>query len=170
MEKYKELYDLSREAVAQAEARFDAIETKASIYLSVLTVLVGTAGFFAKWAADHLLPPVGALSWLLVVFAGATVSCVAAAWFLVLQVLRVHRIRVLPLDDATLAFFRHNKLVDIYYALARDFAEAWQTNTGVNERKLQKLTFAYRMIMVTIVVSLVFGFLYAVRAWLHGAL
>ncbi|SRR6266545_4382495 len=169
MDKYKELYDLCREAVAQAEARFDAIETKASIYLSVLTVLVGTAGFFAKWAADHLVPPVGVLSWMLVVTAGATVMSVVAAWFLVLQVLRVHRIKVLPLDQGTLAFFRRNKLVDIHYALARDFAEAWQTNTAVNERKLQKLTFAYRMIMVTIVVALLFGLLYAVRAWSVGA-
>ena len=170
MDKYKELYDLSREAVAQGEARFDAIGTKASIYLSVLTVLVGMGGFFAKWAADHLLPPVDRLSWLLVVSAGATVLCVAAAWFLVLRVLRVHRIKVLPLSEETLAFFRHNRLVDIHYALARDFAEAWQTNTAVNEQKLQKLTFAYRMIMVTIVVALTFGSLYAVRAWVQGTL
>ena len=110
------------------------------------------------------------MSWLLVVSAGATVLCVSAAWFVVLQVLRVHRIKVLPLNEETLAFFRHNRLVDIHYALTRDFAEAWQTNTAVNEQKLQKLPFAYRMIIVTIVVALTFGLPYAVRAWLQGTL
>lgn len=166
LEKYKELYDLSREAAAQAEARFDAIETKASVYLSVLTVLVGTAGFFAKWAADQLLPPSGTLNWVLVVLAAAPVLAVAIAWLFVLRALRVHRIRVLPLSPGIIDFFDRNRLIDIYYALARDFVEVWETNTGVNERKVRQLTIAYRMIILSSIFLLSFGSCYSIHAWL----
>ena len=169
MEKYKELYDLAREAVAQAEARFDTIDSKASMYLSVLTFLVGGATFFAKWVADQQLPPSDFLDWTLVAMAVAIAACIALAWFRVFAILRVDRIRILPLDRGTIDFFDRNTLVDVYYALARGYSAAWQINRDVNEEKLRKLTSGYRLIMVTMVLVLVACALYGARAWLRGA-
>src|SRR6266513_5690859 len=119
MDKYKELYDFARDAVAQSEARFDAVDAKASNYLSIFTILFGGAGFFVKWVADHLLPPQGSLRWALVILAVPTAGLVAATWLSLLRVLKVRRIRVLPFDDATVQYFRTNQLVDVHFNVAR---------------------------------------------------
>lgn len=124
MDKYKELYDFAREAVAQSEARFDAVDTKASIYLSVFTVLLGGAGFLVKWVADHLLPPRGFLPWILLILAASTAALAIATWLSLVRVLKVQKIRVLPFDDATLQYFRANRLVDIHFNVARSLSEA----------------------------------------------
>ncbi len=169
LDKYKELYDLCREAAAQAEARFDTIETKAATYLSVLTVLVGAGGFLAKWVADTLIPPHALLDRCLVALAAVTLPSLAVAWWLAFSALRVSRIRVLELDAEMLGFFRGNNLTNIYYAMARGFVEAWETNGRVNGEKLRKLTFAYRTIILLVILMLLFCLLYAMRAWLGGA-
>ena|SRR6266568_9503084 len=169
LDKYKELYDLAREATTQAEARFDAIETKAAIYLSALTFLVGAAGVFAKWVADRLLPPAELLDWGLAITAAVIGGCVVCSWFRVFAVFRVDKIKVLPLDVATLDFFRHNTLTNLRFAIARRLAEAWESNRALNDRKLGDLTCAYRLMMVTMLLVVVFCLLYGVRAWLGGA-
>jgi hypothetical protein len=166
LDKYKELYDLAREATGQTERRFDTVESKAAAYLSVLTALVGAGGFFAKWVADELLPPKQFLDWCLVGLAVATLAFLSAAWLLVFGALRVSRIRVLALGQDTLEYFRQNTLVDIYYAMAKGFADAWAVNNDVNAKKLRKLTFAYRIIIVLVALVLLFSVLYGVRAWI----
>ena len=80
MDKYKELYDLAREAAAQTEARFDQIDAKASTYLAVFTVLLGGAGYFVKWVADQLLPPRDPLQWLLTIRATSLGSQLRTGW------------------------------------------------------------------------------------------
>ena len=169
MDKYKELYDFAREVVAQSEARFDAVDTKASNYLSVFTVLLGGAGFFVKWVADHLLAPQGLLPWLLVILAVPTAFLVAATWLSLLRVLRLQDIRVLPFDEAIVQYFRANRLVDVYFNVARSLSEAWVANQAANEIKIQKLTAAYRMMILTLALILLFSLLYAVHAWTGGA-
>ncbi|HXL33491.1 MAG TPA: hypothetical protein VN953_01090 [Gemmatimonadales bacterium] len=169
MDKYKELYDFAREAVAQSEVRFDAVDAKASTYLSVFTVLLGGAGFLVKWVADHLLPSHAWLDVLIVSLALPTAVLVAATWLSLLNVLKVHQIRVLPFDEATLQYFHANRLVDIHFNIARSLCEAWIVNQGVNERKLEKLTAAYRMMIVTLALILVVSVLYAVHTWNGGA-
>lgn len=169
MDKYKELYDFAREAVAQSEARFDAVDAKASNYLSVFTVLIGGAVLLVKWVADHFLPPHGLLDVLMVILALPTAALVAATWLSLLSVLKVHQIRVLPFDEATLQYFHANRLVDIHFNVARSLSEAWIVNQGVNERKLEKLTAAYQMMIVSLVLILLFSVLYAVHTWSGGA-
>ena len=121
-----------------------------------------------KWVADHFLPPQGRLDVLMVSLALPTAVLVAATWLSLLSVLRVHQIRVLPFDQATLQYFHANRLVDIHFNVARSLSEAWIVNQGVNERKLEKLTVAYRMMIVTLALVLVVSVLYAVRTWNGG--
>jgi hypothetical protein len=168
VDKYKELYDLAREAAAQTEARFDQIDAKASTYLAVFTVLLGGAGYFVKWVPDQLLPPRDPLQWLLTILAIPTAGLVTATWVSLLQVLRVHQIRVLPFNEATVQYFRTNRLVDVYYNVARSLSEAWVANQAVNDRKLAKLTGAYRMMNVTVVLVLFFSLLYGIHVWTGG--
>ncbi len=168
MDKYKELYDFAREAVAQSEARFDAVDAKASNYLSVFTVLLGAAGFFVKWVADSLIPPGDLLESILGILAVMTAGLVAATWVQLLRVLKVHRIQVIPLNDETIKFFRHNRVVDVYFGLSRTLTDVWGVNQSVNEAKLRALTRAYRLMMVTLVLVVAFAFLYVFRVWSVG--
>jgi len=89
-------------------------------------VLFGGAGFLVKWVADHLVPPRGVFDWLLVILAASIAVLVAATWLSLLRVLKVRKIRVLPFEDATVQYFRGNRLVDVYFNVARSLSEAWR--------------------------------------------
>jgi hypothetical protein len=165
MDKYKELYDFARESIAQSEVRLDAVDSKASNYLSVFTVLLGGAGFLVKWVADQVLPPHGFLPWMLLILAASTAALAVATWLSLLRVLKVQKIRVLPFDHATVQYFRANRLVDVHFNVARSLSEAWIANQAAHEGKIEKLTVAYRMMILTLTIVLLFSLLYAVHTW-----
>lgn len=165
MNKYEELYRLAKDLVEQTEARFDTIDDKAANYLSVLTLLVGAAAFFIKWVTDTLIPPQQPLQWLLCVVAVAVTLCVVTAWWLVFRVLRIHKIKMPPLNDEMIRFFDEHDETDIYYALAKEYKGAWEDNQAVNNAKLRDLAIGYRMIIITGSLLLVFATLYAVYVW-----
>lgn len=165
MDKYKELYDFSRDAVAQSEARFDAVDNKVSTYLSVFTVLLGGAGFLVKWVADHLVPPRGLMPWLLVILAVTTAALAIGTWLSLLRVLKVQKIRVLAFDETIVQYFRANRLVDVHFNVARSLSQACIANQAAHEAKIEKLTVAYRMMMLTMTAVLLFSLLYGVHMW-----
>ena len=67
LEKYRDLYVLSKEVLAEEQQRFHRIDEKASRYLSVLTFVVGADAFFGNWILENLVPPDSGWEWLLVV-------------------------------------------------------------------------------------------------------
>jgi hypothetical protein len=166
MDKYAELYQLTKESLAQSEERFDSIDGKASSYLSVLTLLVGAAGFFVRWGVDTLVPPAGVLELTALALALGTTGALVMAWLRAFQVLRVHKIRGMILGDETIQFFDNNRLIDIYYALARENTVAWQANRAVSDAKAATLASAYRWITATVVLLLVFSTLYLALRWI----
>jgi hypothetical protein len=143
----------------------DAVDGKAADYLSVLTLLVGAAGFFLKWVADTLIPPRQPLQWFLCLAALAVMIAVLTAWWHVFGALRTHRIKSLPLNDEMIRFFDEHGEVDIYYALANRYKEAWAENQIVNDSKLRDLALGYRAIILSVMLLLAFAALYTLYAW-----
>jgi hypothetical protein len=166
MDKYAELYQLTKESLAQAEDRFNAIDGKASSYLSLLTLLVATAGFFVKWVVDRFVPPAGILELAMVLLALATTGTVVMSWYRAFQVLRVHRTRGIVLSDETIQFFDKNRLIDIHYALAKENTVTWRANRSVNDAKAAALASAYRWTTATVALLLVFSSLYLALRWI----
>lgn len=165
MDKYQELYQLAKHLVEQTESRFDTIDAKAANYLSALTLLLGAAAFFLKWVTDTLIPLDGNLEWSLGILGVAETLSVVAAWWLVFRVLRIHRIRVPPLNDEMIRLFDEHEAVDIYYALARRYKDAWAENQTVNDAKLRDLALGYQAIILSVVLLLAFAALYAAYVW-----
>lgn len=168
MSKYAELYQLTKEEYRQSEVRFDTIDGKAANYLSVLTLLLGAAGFFVHWVAENLLPPRTWLAWILVAIALLTGAGLIIAWFLIFSVLRVHKFKIVQITDEMLAFFRENTQVDIHYALAKRFKEAWEENHAALDLKAERLARGYDWIVRTVTLLVLFSLLYASYIWSSG--
>jgi len=166
MDKYKELYELTKESLAQSEDRFNAIDGKASSYLSILTLLVGAAGFFLKWVIDIFVPPGGVLDFAVVVLALGTTGTLVMSWYRAFQVLGVHRTRGIVLGDQTIEFFDTNPLIDIHYALAKENTVTWQANRAVNDAKATTLAAAYWWITACVALLLVVSALYLALRWI----
>ncbi len=56
MGKYKGLYDYSKGVFETEHDRFKSIDGKAAQYLSVLTLLIGIAGFFCQLGGGQFPP------------------------------------------------------------------------------------------------------------------
>src|SRR5208283_5521963 len=97
MEKYKELYNLSKEVLNEELSRFTRIDDKAVKYLSVLTLVAGISGFFGKWIIDNLIPPKTGTEWALVILAFLLFIMIFVSWSLIFNVLRLHNITKMPL-------------------------------------------------------------------------
>lgn len=165
MEKYEELYALSKEVLNEELDRFNRIDEKASKYLTVLTFLIGVYGFFCNWIIKDLLPPTSILGWLLLVVGGILFIAVSISWALIFWALRQRIVRKIPLDDEVLKFFRDNRLVDIYYTLAKGNKDALKENRDVTGRKAKILDYGYKAIAVTICLILIFSFLFGIYSW-----
>lgn len=162
MEKYRELYNLSKEILNQEQDRFNGIEEKASKYLTVLTLLVGASGFFGKWIISDLIPPRNKLEWALVGLGLMLVFSIIVSWFVVFNALRIRKIKTIPLD---IQFFDDNELLNIFYALARGNKEALDENRKTTNRKSRMLDIGYYMMIVAMSFLIVFTSLFGFYSW-----
>lgn len=147
MEKYKELYDLSKEVLNEELNRFTRIDDKAAKYLSVLTLVAGAATFFGKWLIDNLMPPKTALEWILIIVAFLLCVMIFISWCMIFNVLKLHDVTKIPLNDETIKFFDDNELVNIYYALAKGNKEALAKNRITTDLKSKQLYMGYNAII-----------------------
>jgi len=165
MGKYQELYTLSKETLNEELDRFNRIDEKASKYLTVLTFLIGIYGFFCNWIIRDLLPPNSFLDWMLLVVGGVLFIAVSISWALVFWALRQRTVVKIPLSDEMLKFFHDNRLVDIYYTLAKRNKEALQENRCVTNRKAKILQYGYIAITITICLIFSLSFLFGFYSW-----
>jgi|GEM_PF-4856946 len=148
IEKYRELYEYSRDMHFRQIERANRIDQKAAIFLSALTVLIGFAGFFLKSSMEIAIPPKGTIDY---IFLGLTIlSCVTVvgSWFSFLLVLRIRNLENLRLDSQLLDFFKSNRRVDVHYAISERASEAFSVNDAHIVSKLQRLTFGYLFAIV----------------------
>jgi hypothetical protein len=165
MEKYKELYNLSKEVLKEEKDRFNWIDEKASRYFPVLTVMAGASGFFGKWMIDNLIPPQTALGWFLIMSGVLLFLSVFASWFLILSVLRMRPVEKIPLNPEMIQFFDKNEMLDIYYALTRGNMNALENNRKTTERKSKMLHLGYSATMASGLLLILFLSLFVIHTW-----
>lgn len=165
MEKYKELYGYSKEVFKEELDRFNGIDQKASHYLSVLTILLGVAGFFVNWTLERFLPPKSALELALFILTIMMSVALLIAWFFIFSVLRMQDIYKLPLDTETIEFFAENKEIDIYYYLSIGIKDSLVENRLIGNRKSKKLICGYNSICIAAVLLLIFAILFGLYKW-----
>jgi hypothetical protein len=165
VEKYKELYELSKEVLKEELSRFARIDDKAAKYLSVLTLVAGAAAYFGKWVIDNLIPPKTPLEWVLVIVATILCATIFVAWLLVFNALRLHNVTKPPLNDEMVKFFDDNEMIDIYYALTKGNKKALRVNRDTTDRKSKRLYHGYNAIIVSGFVLVMFLSLFVLHSW-----
>jgi hypothetical protein len=165
MEKYKELYNLSKEVLNEELSRFARIDDKAAKYLSILTLVAGVSGFFGKWLIDNLIPPKTTTEWALVILGAFLFIMIFVSWFLIFNVLRIHTIVKMPLDAETIDFFDNNELIDIYYALAKGNKDALAENRKITNQKSQRLYRGYVSIIISGIILALFLAIFVIHSW-----
>jgi hypothetical protein len=165
LEKYKELYILSLEVLKEEQTRFNRIDDKASKYFSVLTILLGILGFFGKWVINNFIPPKSTLEYLLIILAILLSLSVLFSWFLTFKVFKIHYLKTIPLDSNMFDYFKDNKLIDIYYGLAKGNKNAFEDNCKITDYKSLMLTYSYKIIIVSVFLVCLFTFFYGFHIW-----
>ncbi|MEQ1879093.1 MAG: hypothetical protein ABL958_20805 [Bdellovibrionia bacterium] len=164
-DKYKQLFEYSNAAFNREYERFKILEQKATQYLSILTLLIGIAGFFVKWVVDNFIPPRNFWEWILVILTGLIFATLAAGWFRAFSVIRVFTLLTPPMDQALIDFFVAENEDYIYYDRASKMAVALAENRKTMSSKTQKLVSAYKCICAGVVLLILFSIAFAAYNW-----
>lgn len=164
-DKYRALYELSKELLFREHEHFTRLEHKASALMSAFTLLVPASAFFTKWSVDNVVPPDNVLAWLLLVAAFGLVASAGLTWMRILRVFKLATYVRIPLDRAMIDFFDRHEGIDVYFALARGIAAAYAENREVTGIKVEQLARAYRGIFCTLGFVVAYAWLYVIWAW-----
>ena len=165
LQKYKEFYDLSLQVLQHEDERFRTIDEKATRYFSVLTILVGAAGFFGQWLCEKVVPAKTGLEFTLFVFALFSFCGLVTAWVLLFLVMILRPMQAIPMNEEMIAFWKDNDLLNIYNALAKKNGQAVEMNIRITNRKTGLLRAGYYTVAVSLVFLIIFGFLFVIHAW-----
>jgi len=165
MDKYKELYDHSKDVFKEELNRFKRIDIKATQYLTVLTLLIGAAGYFGKWLIDYVIPPNTFLDWSLLLIGILILFSLIVGWYLNFVVLKLQNLLKIPLNDETIEFYSNNKLIDIYFAMSKGFKESLNHNRKITNKKAKYLAYGYKSIIVSVSFLVLFTSLFLVKKW-----
>lgn len=165
MEKYQKLYEYSHFAFVSSKERFYKIDTKATMYLSVLTLCVAIYGFFAKWFLESKIPPQGVLEWGLLSVFVLSFCILLLAWYFNFAVMKTQSVLVAPLNDAIIRLYHENELVDIYYAMSKKFKEVYEQNDLVEKAKARNLKRAYAAIVSFVASLVLLALLFLANTW-----
>lgn len=165
IEKYRELYNLSKEVLNEEQNRFHRIDNKAAQYLSVVTLFVGVDAFFGNWIINNLLPPNTVWEWILLIHGVVLFAATIVAWYTIFRVFKVHKMAKIPLDSHVISFFEKYSLLTIYFALAKRNEETLRINREATDRKSERLVHGYRMIIASVVILILFLISYGCYKW-----
>ena len=163
LEKYRELYELSKEVFAEELARSERIDNKASKYLTALTFLLGVFVTFNKQILQSTIPPINILEWIIIIVDILLIVIVVCAWFVIFSVFKIHQYAKIPID---IDFFDNNILIDIYYAMAKGMKENNEKNKEVGDKKSKRLYYGYSLIKFTVILLFVFSMLLTANTWI----
>lgn len=154
IEKYKDLYLRSKEVLNEELNRFNRIDEKASRYIAVLTFLAGIYVYFFKKIFTDFCHPSSFIEWEILASGIAAFVFIFFAWLSVFRVLQQHEILQTSFNSDVIKFYDNNRLIDIYYATAKENNSSIQTNREIIDKKFKKLDFAYQLIGIVMVLFL----------------
>lgn len=163
--KYKELFEYSKEVYNEELSRFFRIDEKASKYLSILTLLLGGFGYFGIWVLDNMLPPKNFIEWLLLINLILLFLSLIIAWYYNFSALKLHSLIKLPLDSETIEFFNNNEQIDIYFALSKELANTNIKNKNETDKKSKNLFRNYVFIIISVGLLTTFTIFFSIYKW-----
>lgn len=149
LRKYEELYSLSKAGLEDEIGRFKRIDEKASRYLAFVSLFLAALGFIVKDVGNLLAW--GTVSfWLIAASILGMFSATLVSLYALFLTLRIQPLKKIPMSPELIQFFDRNSYLDIIYALTKGNIEAAQENKITTDRKTNRLTTAYRALMVAL--------------------
>ncbi len=149
LDKYKELFVLSKEAYAQEIGRIRRLEDKSAIFASFCGVLLALIGLTGERVFNPFPHPYVIFSWICLISYLLFLSFLSYAFFNLIRTLRISKIYTNPMNQETLDFFNSNIQIDIIYALTRNYITAIELNKREYAKKLENLKKSYVALIIS---------------------
>jgi len=106
MDKYEELYNLSKYLLNHEIDRQKRLDEKASKYLAVITILVGGYGFFANHLLNEMTPlrQWFFLEWALGIAIVSVLAALVITWVIIFKSLKTIELHQMPMNDEMITF------------------------------------------------------------------
>ena len=137
--KYFELYQISKGLLKSEEELYNRIDEKLNRLLTVITILLGLTGFFAKWLLATFSNPENRTEYLILTDGGLLVLTLIIAWFVVLAGDRLYKLERMPIDQGMFDLFEEHKETTIYYTLSKGNRNALENNRTKTQNKISYL-------------------------------
>jgi len=165
IEKFKELYEYSRDLHFKQIERANRIDRKAAIFLSATTILLGMTGFLIKSTINEIIPPVGYLQYAILVLSLLTGLAIIGSWFSFLSALRVKGLSNLRLDNSIIEFYEKTRRIDIHFQIAKRASEAFNYNNKQIKHKIIKIDLGYLLTITAVVLLLANSVHFLIYKW-----
>jgi hypothetical protein len=162
--KYKELYSLSKDAVAKELERMRRAEDKAAKYATLSALLVTLSALAGKDVLPLFIPPARIVDWVCITSFLLFIVILLYAFINILRTLRIVTIDIPGMNAETVDFFDKEEYIDIIYALARRNCEIIEKNSMVYHTKLQGLLRTYKALLLSLV--FISSFVVSMVIWL----
>jgi len=155
LERFRELYYLSKEVLNEEQNRFNRANNGASLYLSVLTFLAGLGGIIGNWVVGSFIPPKTIFDYLNVLLVLTLFLFLAISWIFFFRAIKMSYVKKIPMNSKILDLFLYKNLPTAYYVMTKSISQALNINRQVTDRKLSHLNKGYQWAMRT---GIVYGF------------
>jgi uncharacterized membrane protein len=165
IDKYRELFLLSKEASVQEVDRIRRSEDKSAKLASLCGLLLAFFGLTGKFVIESFFPPHNIFNWICFILYPSFMIIMAYGLFYLIRALRITNIHINPMSREMIAFFDKNSHIDILYALARNNVKAIEHNSKEYRKKLKNINHGYWAIFLSAVLILIFVLSFVVGTW-----
>lgn len=162
LEKYKEIYNLSKEVFDKELRRSEIIDEKASKYLTTLTLLLGIFAFFAERLINSNLSPYQCLDLIQIIICVILLFLIFATFIFVFLALKIRSLTMIDLDTDT--FLKHPTLDDLYYKMSKKIENIFRDNRDRINSKARKLQTGYILTLIIVILLVTLAILFIFRS------
>jgi hypothetical protein len=148
-EKYKALYEYSKERFEEERQRFIRLEDKAFKYLTSLTVAFSAYLLLIRSIYEKIQAPYDFLGTLVIISVAVTFYGACSAWSFIFRAIRLQKLVKLPAGNDIIKLFKDHKKAEIYLGLSRNYSEALQLVSKEYEIKLHHVRKGYNEVAFT---------------------
>ncbi len=149
--KYEELYKHAKYVFDEEVSRFGRVEDKAARFITVVTSLLAVFALTGRQLFGDLIPPENGVEKLLLILASLVLVGLLASWGFAFQAMHVQGIKKAPLNEKVLSFYNDNKLINIYYGMAKQFSLSLEYNRAITNLKAQSIKRSFWCIVATVI-------------------
>ncbi|MGR3064572.1 hypothetical protein ABMY28_21765 [Vibrio vulnificus] len=150
-------YDYAKSSLDHELKRFDALDSKANKFLSLVSVVLGIFVSLIGWGFDKFFPPVSAMQCWVVFLLFLIALGLVGSWFKLFGSIRITNMPTLKLNgQACEDLCQENEKV--FRDILKVYASLIEVHRSVMTQKIELVDSAYRHIQFSAIVTLVAAF------------